>query len=81
LLVPPKDPPALAHCLAVLKRDPQLAERMGAAGLERAKQMFTWHGVARSLTSVYARVAGIATTEHAGGFEERARIAAGGASA
>ncbi|SAL74979.1 glycosyltransferase family 4 protein [Caballeronia telluris] len=81
LLVPPKDPMALAHCLAVLKRDPQLAERMGAAGLERAKQMFTWHGVAQSLAGVYARVAGIATSEHVGGFEERTRIAARGASA
>lgn len=81
LLVPPKDPLALAHCLAELKRDPQLAERMGAAGLERAKQMFTWHGVAQSLAGVYARVAGIATSEHVGAFEERTRIAAGGASA
>ncbi|WP_250535143.1 glycosyltransferase family 1 protein [Caballeronia sp. AZ10_KS36] len=59
LLVPPKDPRALADALATLKRDPARAERMGAAGLERARAMFTWSGVAQSLERVYARVAGV----------------------
>ncbi len=57
LLVPPKDPHALAAALAMLKRDPALAESMGAAGLERARSMFTWTGVAQALERVYARVA------------------------
>ncbi|VXB32097.1 Glycosyl transferase family 1 [Burkholderia sp. 8Y] len=59
LLVPPKDPRALADALATLKRNPLLAERMGAAGLERARAMFTWSGVAQSLERVYARVADV----------------------
>lgn len=59
LLVPPKDPASLADALAMLKRDSLLAERMGAAGLARARAMFTWSGVAQSLERVYARVAGV----------------------
>jgi D-inositol-3-phosphate glycosyltransferase len=81
LLVPPKDPVALGYALAALKRDPQLAQCMGAAGLQRAQEMFTWHGVAASLASVYARVADVELTERAGANAIEARVAAGGASA
>jgi glycosyltransferase involved in cell wall biosynthesis len=63
LLVPPKDPAALAGALAALKRDPGLSREMGTAGLERARAMFTWSGVARSLSQVYARVAGVASSD------------------
>jgi D-inositol-3-phosphate glycosyltransferase len=59
LLVPPKDPAALARALVKLKRDPALAERMGEAGYARARTMFTWSGVAESLAQVYARVSGV----------------------
>lgn len=81
LLVPPKDPAALAHALVALKRDPQLAYRMGAAGLQRAQQMFTWRGVAESLASIYARVAGVEIDEQADVDAVDARLAAGSASA
>lgn len=60
LLVPSRDPAALAGALVTLKRDPALSRQMGAAGLERARAMFTWSGVAQSLVQVYARVARIA---------------------
>jgi len=66
LLVPPKDPLAVAQGLAMLKRDPQCAQRMGAAGLTRAKEMFTWESVADKLSCVYARVAGIDVATAAG---------------
>lgn len=59
LLVPPKDPLAVAYGLVTLKRDPRRAQRMGAAGLARAREMFTWESVADKLNGVYARVAGI----------------------
>jgi glycosyltransferase involved in cell wall biosynthesis len=81
LLVPPKDPVALAHCLAALKRDPQLARRMGAAGLQRAQDMFTWRSVAESLALVYARVAGVELTEQADAEATDDVLAAGGTSA
>ena len=56
-LVPPRDPDALAERLSRLARDPALAERMGAAGLERVHTSFTWTRVARMLEDVYRGVA------------------------
>ncbi|MEX3958700.1 glycosyltransferase family 4 protein [Trinickia sp. EG282A] len=56
-LVPPRDPEALAERLARLAHDPELAERMGAAGLERAREHFTWSGVAEQLEAVYRQLA------------------------
>ncbi|WP_250487499.1 glycosyltransferase family 4 protein [Caballeronia sp. GaOx3] len=73
LLVPPKDPAALARAIATLKRDPMLARRMGEAGLSRANAMFTWSSVAQALADVYARVSG----EEA---QAAARVAVGGVS-
>ncbi|MDR5781197.1 glycosyltransferase family 1 protein [Caballeronia sp. LZ065] len=73
LLVPPRDPSALAHALATLKRDPPLARRMGEAGLVRANAMFTWASVAQALAQVYARVSGDEA-------QSTARVAIGGAS-
>ncbi|MDR5744533.1 glycosyltransferase family 1 protein [Caballeronia sp. LZ029] len=58
LLVPPKDPAALGHAIAMLKRNPMLGRRMGEAGLARANAMFTWSSVAHALADVYARVSG-----------------------
>jgi glycosyltransferase involved in cell wall biosynthesis len=82
LLVPPKDPLAVAHGLAMLKRDPQRAQRMGAAGLERAREMFTWESVADTLAGVYARVAGInVSADTATQANINTWLAAGGASA
>jgi glycosyltransferase involved in cell wall biosynthesis len=85
LLVPPKDPLAVAQGLVMLKRDPQRAQRMGAAGLARANEMFTWENVAETLSEVYARVAGIDVTADAAppahDNAHDAWLATGGASA
>jgi glycosyltransferase involved in cell wall biosynthesis len=54
-LVPPDDPQALAEKLGTLQDDPALARRMGEAGLIRARTLFTWRGVARSLARCYRR--------------------------
>lgn len=53
LLVPPKDPVALAGCLARLQDDRVLAEQLGRAGLQRARRFYTWERVARQLVDVY----------------------------
>jgi D-inositol-3-phosphate glycosyltransferase len=53
LLVPPKDPAALAAALAELRDDPARAEAMGVAGRKRACSAFTWEGVALRLASVF----------------------------
>ncbi|SEJ75286.1 Glycosyltransferase involved in cell wall bisynthesis [Paraburkholderia diazotrophica] len=78
-LVPPRDPAALAMKLAVLQRDPELARRMGEAGLARAQAEFTWSGVAESLTDIYRRVADMNTLFASNESGEALRSAAGGA--
>jgi phosphoheptose isomerase len=55
-LVPPGDAGALAERLAFLLRNPEVAERMGRAGLERARARFTWTGVTKLIASVYESV-------------------------
>jgi histidinol-phosphate phosphatase family protein len=53
LLVPPKDPRALAQALAALRADPARAAAMGEAGLRRVRSEFTWERVAQSLAGVF----------------------------
>ncbi|WP_368639401.1 glycosyltransferase family 1 protein [Castellaniella ginsengisoli] len=52
-LVPPRDPDRLAGKLAVLARDPDLARRMGRAGMHRANRMFTWQRVGDELAGIF----------------------------
>jgi phosphatidyl-myo-inositol alpha-mannosyltransferase len=52
LLVPPRDPDALASALAAVLDDPALAGRLAAAGKERAAG-FDWDVVAGRLEAVY----------------------------
>lgn len=54
-LVPPDDADAVADRLLTLGRDPALARRMGAAGMARAEERFTWAAVTRRMTRVMER--------------------------
>lgn len=72
-LVPPNDPVALAERLALLQARPALGERMGRAGLERARKLFTWERVARTLLDVYRSAAQCARLQTRA--PERARAA------
>lgn len=63
-LVPPNDPTALAAKLALLARQPALGWRMGHAGLRRARALYTWSQVGRSIAHVYDH----ACREHTGGL-------------
>jgi D-inositol-3-phosphate glycosyltransferase len=56
LLVPSRDPRALAERLALLHADPLLARRMGEEGLRRAYRHYTWRSVASQAAAVYAAV-------------------------
>ena len=56
LLVPPRNPEALAHALATLRAHPSRATAMGEAGLARARAEYTWTGVAQRLAEVFAEV-------------------------
>ncbi|MFA9441622.1 glycosyltransferase family 4 protein [Uliginosibacterium sp. sgz301328] len=70
-LVPPRDPLAVAHCLARLYHDPALAGSMGLAGHARAEACFTWAKVADELIAVYTAVA---QSADAGAFDEQAPV-------
>lgn len=52
-LVPPNDPEALAEKLAWLQRHPQIAQRLGWAGMRRAYQQYTWRHVASRIANAY----------------------------
>ena len=56
LLVPPKDPPALAGALDRLLADPERAAAMGRRGRARALREFTWEKVAQAMRRVYEQV-------------------------
>jgi phosphatidylinositol alpha-mannosyltransferase len=57
LLVPPRDPEALAAALVRVLRDPALAARLGEAGRERART-FDWPVVVDRLEELYRRAIG-----------------------
>jgi D-inositol-3-phosphate glycosyltransferase len=56
-LVPPKDPHAVAEKLALLHNDYAFARRMGAEGMRRAHERYTWRSVAERVAAVYEEAA------------------------
>lgn len=57
LLVPPRDPAALAEALDRLIGDPDLRQRLGAAATDRARQAFDQRAVAAMSLETYRRIA------------------------
>lgn len=53
VLVPPRDPVALAAQLSELLRNPERGARMGRAGRQRVEQEFTWPLTALRTTTLY----------------------------
>lgn len=56
LLVPPKDPAALAQALGRLMDSPTLTAALAQSGMKRANRRFTWEGVTAELSQIYGRV-------------------------
>jgi len=57
LLVPPRDPAAMAAAIVRLLKDPVLARRMGSAGFGRVRQQFSAVKMLKETLRVYERVA------------------------
>ena len=53
ILVPPRDPDALAAAIKRLIADEPLRQRLAAAGRQRVERLFTWEGCARRCAEVY----------------------------
>lgn len=56
LLVPPKDPEALATALVSLLKDPERRRRLGEAGLARVRERFSAERMVQDTLGVYERV-------------------------
>lgn len=56
LLVPPRDPDALAKALLQLLKDPERRARMGKQGQERVETLFSLDSQMRNLTTLYDRL-------------------------
>jgi colanic acid/amylovoran biosynthesis glycosyltransferase len=54
LLVPPRDPAALRAALERLLADAELRQRLGAAGRERAEELFSWEAATAAAVRAYA---------------------------
>jgi len=57
LLVPPRDPAAIAAAIARLRDDPGLAERLAAAGRARVEREFSSRATAERIMRIYDAVA------------------------
>jgi glycosyltransferase involved in cell wall biosynthesis len=57
-LVPPDDPDALADRLARVLTDAPHRQALASEGLRRAREQFSWPGVARSVENLYDEVLG-----------------------
>lgn len=53
LLVPEKDPPALAEAILEMLDDPELAQRLALAARDRAKQRFDWGRITQETVAVW----------------------------
>lgn len=58
VLVPPRDPDAVAAALRRVLGDPSFSSRLGRAGAERARRTYSWDCVARGALGAYARARG-----------------------
>jgi D-inositol-3-phosphate glycosyltransferase len=57
VLVPPRDPSAIAHAVRAMLADPRYRLRLGAEGVRRARRRYSWDRIAAGMLDVYAQVA------------------------
>jgi glycosyltransferase involved in cell wall biosynthesis len=71
LLVPPRDPQALAGAMSLLLGNPDLAERMGAAARQRVAERFPMQLAIRTTERLYQRLLRRGSVPQAGHYKER----------
>ena len=64
LLVPPRDPVALAAAVKSLLDDPVRRKQYGRAGRDRVELRYTWSRVASSTADIYGQVVGARSARH-----------------
>ncbi len=64
LVVPERDPSALASAIQQLLNDPDKAKQMGSIGREEVMNTSTWQQVARTMRDIYHRVARSSTVQN-----------------
>jgi len=64
LLVPPKDPEALAVKIGSLLRSPARLKDMGSNAIRRINKLFTWQLVAQDMSTVYEKILAADTSSH-----------------
>ena len=57
LLVPPREPNALAHSIMDLYKNPSFAARLGRRGYENVRRKFSAESMARKILLVYENLA------------------------
>ncbi|MBU1616093.1 glycosyltransferase, partial [bacterium] len=57
ILVPPGDGEAMASGIRRLLQDPDLRERMGASGLKKIRQEFSFERMVEQMEEIYAQLA------------------------
>lgn len=65
LLVPPRDPQALAQAIVRLLRDPALARQMGERGRQLSEETGSWDGIASTARQAYTGAGGAAAAPRA----------------
>jgi len=68
VLVPPKDPEALARTITTLLQSPAILREMGNNALRRVNKLFTWELVARDMQAVYEGIIGNNDTSYPRNF-------------
>ena len=56
LLVPPKDPEALAKAIIKILKDPKLAKKMGENGYKNVKENFTWEKQIKKTNDLFTEI-------------------------
>ena len=55
LLVPPKDPEAIAKAIIKIFKDPELVKRMGENGYKKVKENFLWENQVKKTKEVFIK--------------------------